>query len=88
MSAQPEGFPSLKPAFVQTLNISYDDICPLGKVYNGSECNYIALKSGSIVSVDGFEPKLDLKLISGGDYMYFDPSEEKKARINAKAVFK
>ncbi len=88
MSSQPEGFPSLKPAFVQTLHISYDDICPLGKVYNGSECNYIALKSGSIVSVDGFEPKLDLKLISGGDYMYFDPSEEKKARINAKAVFK
>ncbi len=88
MASKPAAFPSLKPAFVQTLNINYADVAPIGKVHTGSECMYIALHSGSIVSVEGFEPKLDLQLVSGGDYMYFDPAEEKKARINAKAVFR
>ncbi|KAL8857754.1 MAG: hypothetical protein Q9178_005654 [Gyalolechia marmorata] len=88
MASKPTAFPSLKPAFVQTLHINYANIAPIGKVYTGSECMYIAIESGSIVSVEGFEPKLDLKLVSGCDYLYFDPGEEKKARLNVKAVFR
>ncbi|KAL8910088.1 MAG: hypothetical protein Q9171_004609 [Xanthocarpia ochracea] len=88
MASKPTAFPSLKSAFVQTLHINYANIAPIGRVYTGSECMYISIDSGSIVSVEGFEPKLDLKLVSGSDYLYFDPGEEKKARLNVKAVFR
>ncbi|KAI4211985.1 MAG: hypothetical protein LQ351_005325 [Letrouitia transgressa] len=82
-----QGFPHLEPGFICKLYVRAEDMCPIGDIYTGSSCVYIPTTTGTIKTVDGFEPKLDAQVVNGGDFLYFDP-DKKKARLNVKAVAK
>ncbi|CAO1601724.1 hypothetical protein XANCAGTX0491_005367 [Xanthoria calcicola] len=86
-SASPPGFPSLQPAYYCRLNVKAEEMCPIGDIYSGSKSVYVPTMTGHIKSVDGFEPKVDAQVVGGGDFLYFDPSNE-HARVNVKGVAK
>ncbi|KAI9785104.1 MAG: hypothetical protein M1816_000515 [Peltula sp. TS41687] len=85
MSSTHSAFPTLQPAFVFKLNIGEQN--PIGEIFSGSTCVHVATSTGSIKSVEGFEPKVDAQIVSGGDWLYFD-ADKKHARINVEGVAK
>ncbi|KAL8729267.1 MAG: hypothetical protein Q9166_004888 [cf. Caloplaca sp. 2 TL-2023] len=86
-SSSPAGFPSLQPAYYCRLNVKAEEMCPIGEIYIGSKSVYVPTVTGYIRSVEGFEPKVDAQVVGGGDFLYFDPSQE-QARLNVKGVAK
>ncbi|KAH8704709.1 hypothetical protein BGW36DRAFT_353159 [Talaromyces proteolyticus] len=79
------GFPGLQPAYIIKVNVGQGN--PVGDVYTGSSFVHYNTPTGSITTVDGFEPKIEADVVFGGDWLYFDPDKE-RARINVKAVAK
>lgn len=43
------------------------------------------MSSGTITTVEGFEPKLELEIVYGGDWFYIDPDQE-HGRVNVRGI--
>ncbi|RFU73859.1 hypothetical protein TARUN_8404 [Trichoderma arundinaceum] len=78
-----ESFPTLQPAFVIQCGIAGQ--YPCGDIYTGSSLVGVPLSWGTLKSVPGFEPKLDLKLSHGHDWFRVD-NDKTHARLSVSAI--
>ncbi|KAK2749196.1 hypothetical protein FQN57_006811 [Myotisia sp. PD_48] len=85
MSTLKSGFPALQPAFVMKVDVGEGN--PVGDIYTGSSFIHYNTPTGTLKTVEGFEPKIDAKVVFGGDWLYFDPDKQ-RARVNLKGVAK
>ncbi|KAH8645852.1 hypothetical protein BGZ60DRAFT_424898 [Tricladium varicosporioides] len=76
-------FPSLKPAIVCKVNVGAAH--PVGTRNSGATLIHFETPTGTLETVEGFEPKFSAKVVFGADWLAFDP-DKKHARINLKAV--
>ncbi|KAJ8096593.1 hypothetical protein POJ06DRAFT_241250 [Lipomyces tetrasporus] len=76
-------FPSLQPAIVWKVQAGAAH--PVGQRQSGSTMIHFETPTGSVETVEGFEPKFTAKVVFGADWLEFDP-DQKHARINMKAV--
>ncbi|KAI9370400.1 hypothetical protein BJX61DRAFT_96107 [Aspergillus egyptiacus] len=83
MSPPIVNFPSLQPALVWKVNAGAAH--PVGPRHSGSTLIHFETPTGTIETVEGFEPQFKGKVVFGADWLEFDP-DQKHARINMKAV--
>ncbi|KAG2416286.1 hypothetical protein HFD88_007501 [Aspergillus terreus] len=76
-------FPSLQPAIVWKVNAGAAH--PVGPRQSGSNLIHFETPTGTIETVEGFEPRFKGKVVFGADWLEFDP-DQKHARINMKAI--
>ncbi|KAL6861999.1 hypothetical protein J3F83DRAFT_218029 [Trichoderma novae-zelandiae] len=82
-SAPPESFPTLQPAFV--IQVSIANQFPCGDIYTGSSLVGAPLGWGTLKSVHGFEPKVDMTLSHGHDWFRID-ADKTHARLSVSAI--
>ncbi|KAG2001025.1 hypothetical protein GB937_010589 [Aspergillus fischeri] len=83
MSPPIVNFPSLQPAIVWKVNAGAAH--PVGPRQSGSTLIHFETPTGTIETVEGFEPQFKGKVVFGADWLEFDP-DQKHARINMKAI--
>ncbi|KAI9785096.1 MAG: hypothetical protein M1816_000507 [Peltula sp. TS41687] len=79
------GFPTLQPAFIMTLDVG--ESVPIGDIHTGSYVIRWETPTGRIESLEGFEPKINAKIVFGGDYFSYDHDKE-RGRVNLKGIAK
>ncbi|KAL5084592.1 hypothetical protein Trisim1_011594 [Trichoderma cf. simile WF8] len=78
-----ESFPTLQPAFV--IKVSIAGQFPCGDIYTGSSLVGVPLGEGTLKSVAGFEPKLDMTLSHGHDWFRID-ADKTHARLSVSCI--
>jgi len=78
-----ESFPTTQPAFV--MKGSLVGQFPCGDIHTGSTLVAVPFSAGSVQSIDGFEPKMDLKMIAGHDWFRID-ADKQHGRLTISAV--
>ncbi|KAI9046046.1 DUF3237 domain-containing protein [Aspergillus affinis] len=76
-------FPSLQPAIVWKVNVGAGH--PIGPRQSGASLVHFETPTGTVETVEGFEPKFKANVVFGADWLEFDP-DQKHARINMKAI--
>ncbi|KAH8429234.1 hypothetical protein N8T08_007198 [Aspergillus melleus] len=76
-------FPSLQPAIVWKVNVGAGH--PIGPRQSGATLIHFETPTGTVETVEGFEPKFKANVVFGADWLEFDP-DQKHARINMKAI--
>ncbi|KAK8115731.1 hypothetical protein PG984_012233 [Apiospora sp. TS-2023a] len=79
----PQLFPSLQPALVMKLHLN--GFHKIGQLANGSNLIHFEANTGSIESVEGFEPKISAKVVMASDWLRFD-ADGKHARLDFRGV--
>ncbi|KAF2137748.1 uncharacterized protein K452DRAFT_235268 [Aplosporella prunicola CBS 121167] len=76
-------FPSLQPALICKVNVGAGHV--VGPKHSGSTLFHFETPTGTLETVEGFEPKFNADVVFGADWLTFD-DDKKHARINLKAV--
>ncbi|KAF2846073.1 hypothetical protein T440DRAFT_493013 [Plenodomus tracheiphilus IPT5] len=83
MSPKIINFPSLQPAIVCKVEVGAGHV--VGPKHSGSTLIHFETPTGTLETVEGFEPKFQANVVFGADWLTFD-DDKRHARINLKAV--